>query len=52
MKKDNPEFDVPMGAYDSAEVCELVVLFVLHKLRHLPVSVASVLPLNLIFNVP
>ena len=40
MKKDNPEFDVPMGAYDSAEVCELVVLFVLHKLRHLPVSVA------------
>ena len=40
VKKDNPEFDVPMGAYDSAEVCELVVLYVLHKLRHLPVSVA------------
>ena len=29
-----------MGAYDSAEICELIVLFVLHRLRHLPVSVA------------
>ena len=37
VKKDDPEFDVPMGAFDSAEVCELVGLYILHKLKDLPV---------------
>ena len=25
-------FDVPMGSYDGAEICELVGLYLLHKL--------------------
>ena len=33
MKKNNPEFDVTMGAYDGAEVCELVGLFLLNKIK-------------------
>ena len=32
-KKDNSEFDVTMGSYDGAEVCELVGLFVLDKIK-------------------
>ena len=32
VKKDNPDFDVTMGAYDGAEVCELVGLFLLSQL--------------------
>ena len=33
-KKGNPNlFDVTMGSFDDAEVCELVGLFLLHKLR-------------------
>ena len=33
-KKNNPNmFDVTMGSYDGAEVCELVGLFILNKLR-------------------
>ena len=32
MKKDSGLFDVTMGAYDGAEVCELVGTFLLHKL--------------------
>ena len=31
-KKQNPDFDVSMGSFDSAEVCELVGLFILHQL--------------------
>ena len=31
-KKDDSRFDVTMGAYDGAEVCELVGLFLLHHL--------------------
>ena len=27
VKKDNPEFDVTMGSYDGAEICELVGLY-------------------------
>ena len=31
--KIGPEnFDVPMGSYDGAEICELVGLYILHKL--------------------
>ena len=26
-------FDVPMGSYDGAEICKLVGLYILHKLR-------------------
>ena len=28
VKKDNPDFDVTMGSYDGAEVCELVGLYI------------------------
>ena len=30
----NSYFDVPMGCYDGAEVCELVGSYMLNKLRH------------------
>ena len=33
VKRDNPEFDVTMGSYDGAEVCELVGLFLLSKVK-------------------
>lgn len=32
VKKENPDFDVTMGAYDGAEVCEIVGLFILKKM--------------------
>ena len=32
VKQDNPEFDVTMGSYDGAELCELVGLYVLDLL--------------------
>ena len=35
VKKENNNFDVGMGSLDSAEVCELVGLFILHKLEKL-----------------
>ena len=31
-KRKNPEFDVPMGCYDGAEVCELVGLYILEEI--------------------
>ena len=37
-KKSNPDFDVPMGGYDSAEVCDIVGLFILSKLEQLKVK--------------
>ena len=33
VKRDNEDFDVTMGAYDGAEVCELVGLFLLDKIK-------------------
>ena len=33
VKKDNPGFDVTMGSFDGAEVCELVGLYLLDILR-------------------
>ena len=33
IKKNEPDFDVPMGAFDSAEISELVGLFLLHELE-------------------
>ena len=32
VKKENPEFDVPMGSFDGAEICEIVGLYILDKL--------------------
>ena len=29
------DFDVPMGCYDGAEVCELVVSYMLNQLKHI-----------------
>ena len=34
VKKDNPDFDVTMGSYDGAEVCELVGLCLLNLLTN------------------
>ena len=34
VKKDNPDFDVTMGNYDGAEVCELVGLYLLNLLTN------------------
>ena len=31
-KDDEPNFDVTMGSYDGVEICELVVLYILHVL--------------------
>ena len=38
VKKSNPDFDVPMGAYDGAEVCDLVGLFLLAELKKLKLN--------------
>ena len=34
VKKDNPDFDVTMGSFDGAEVCELVGLYLLDILKN------------------
>ena len=34
-KINNPNFDVPMGSYDGAEICKLVGLFLLDELAEL-----------------
>ena len=39
MKKGDTNFDVPMGAYDSAEVCDIVGLYLLHQLKHLGLKI-------------
>ena len=33
IKKNNPDFDVIMGSFDGAEICELVGLFLLSKIK-------------------
>ena len=35
MKKDNSSFDVTMGSFDGAEICEIVGLYLLDKLSNL-----------------
>ena len=35
MKKNCPEFDVTMGAFDGAEVAELVGLYLLHRMEEI-----------------
>ena len=32
VKKGDVNFDVPMGSYDGAEICELIGLYLLHKI--------------------
>lgn len=36
VKKETPDFDVAMGSYDGAEVCELIGLYILSKLKEMP----------------
>ena len=43
VKKNSPDFDVPQGSFDSAEVCELVGLYILSKLNNLPAGIISAL---------
>ena len=38
--KDNSDFAVPQGGFDKAEVAEMLGLYILHCLRHLPVIAA------------
>ena len=33
MQKNHRPFDVTMGSYDGCELCELVGLYILHKMR-------------------
>ena len=33
-KSETEDFDVPMGCYDGAEVCELVWSYMLNQLKH------------------
>jgi len=35
VKKENPKFDVTMGSFDGAEICELVGLYLLNQLSSL-----------------
>ena len=35
MKSGDPDFDLPMGCYDGAEICELVGIFILNKLSNI-----------------
>ena len=39
VKKENKDFNVSMGSWDGAEVCEIVGLFLLSKLQHLALNV-------------
>ena len=38
IKKDNKDFNVSMGSWDGAEVCEIVGLFLLSKLQNLAIN--------------
>ena len=41
VKKGDVNFDVTMGSFDGAEACDLVGLFLLSKLQHLPIKVGA-----------
>ena len=34
VKKENPDFDVTMGSFNGAEICELVALYLLNILKN------------------
>ena len=36
VKKDTSDFDVAMGSFDGAEICELIGLYILSKLTDIP----------------
>ena len=38
VKREGEEFDITMGSFDGAETTDLVGLFLLHQLKHLPVD--------------
>ena len=38
VKRSEPEWDVPMGSFDSAEIADLVSLFLLSLIDHLPIK--------------
>ena len=39
VKQDNPDFDIGMGAFDGAECCDLVGLFLLSQMQHLNINI-------------
>ena len=39
MKKGKEPFDVTMGSFDGAEVCEIVGMFLLSKLSHIDLNI-------------
>ena len=41
VKKGDDPFDITMGSFDGAECCDLVGLFLLSKLEHLPINVGA-----------
>ena len=41
VKKGDTNFDVTMGSYAGAECCDLVGLFLLSKLQHLPIKAGA-----------
>ena len=41
-KSGDPDFDVPVGCYDEAEVCELAGIFILNKLSNITDKTALV----------
>ena len=38
VKREGEEFDITMGSYDGAETTDIVGLFLLHQLKHLPID--------------
>ena len=38
VKREGEEFDITMGSYNGSESTDLVGLFLLHQLKHLPVN--------------
>ena len=39
VKQNDPDFDIGMGAYDGAECCDLVGLYLLSQMQHLNISI-------------
>ena len=39
VKQDNPDFDIGMGAFDGAECCDIVGLYLLSQMQHLKIDV-------------
>ena len=39
VKQDDPDFDIGMGAFDGAECCDIVGLFLLSQMQHLKIAI-------------